>query len=168
MGTINDMITDSVSHNTVLNNGLAPATGASMLDVVSAETVGMSMHNAVNAQNNAQITTSASIARTCAHMLGMQSAVPGKPPKKNPPPFIPLSGAPAGTPTAPKTPTDPAALIAQAEALIHQADAAIKKQNPNATQEQTELTSMVSKLKALVNPHHADGDSTPSVSAKKH
>jgi len=67
--TVNDQITDSVSQSNAMVIGAAASEAMSLLDLVSAETLGMSMHNAVTAQQNAQMSTNASVTASCARML---------------------------------------------------------------------------------------------------
>ncbi|WP_163931647.1 RebB family R body protein [Paraferrimonas sp. SM1919] len=88
--TTNDVITDAVTQNMTLLTGTAAPQGMAMIDVVSAETLGMAMHNAISAQQNAQLTTNASITTTCAKMLGIQPPVPEPTPKAEVPPFMKL------------------------------------------------------------------------------
>ena len=91
---VNSQITDSVTQASTLLTGYAAPQGMALLDVVSAETIGMAMHNAISAQQNAQLTSNASITSTCAKMLAVEQALPTKKEKEDhPPPFMPLSGA---------------------------------------------------------------------------
>lgn len=46
-----------------------PPPSVAMLDPVMAETIGMTMHNAVSAQHNSQMLSSAAVTSTCARML---------------------------------------------------------------------------------------------------
>ena len=49
----------------------------SLLDTVMAETVGMAMHHAVTAQNNARMVTSAAVTATCARLINTPTAPAG-------------------------------------------------------------------------------------------
>lgn len=88
MSAVNTQISDSVSDSIATVLGNAPTQGFSLLDTVMAETVGMMMHNAVTAQQNAQMVGSAAVTATCAKMLQAQPASsPG--PSPSPPIFSP-------------------------------------------------------------------------------
>ncbi|MCG7534138.1 RebB family R body protein [Pseudoalteromonas sp. OOF1S-7] len=84
MSTINDQITDSVNQVNTLLMGSAPMQSMGMLNVTASETIGMSMFNAVSAQQNAQTSASAAAAASCAKML--QQSPP--PPTKKPTPEV--------------------------------------------------------------------------------
>jgi len=96
MSAINSQINDSVTTTLADVLGNAPAQAFGMLDTIMAETVGMMMHNAVSAQQNAQMVGNAAVTATCAKMLQVQTTVtsksPPKPPPFSPPPFSPPSG----------------------------------------------------------------------------
>ncbi|MEM7244841.1 MAG: RebB family R body protein [Acidobacteriota bacterium] len=85
-GTVNDQITDSVILAQVLSSGTAAAQSMGMLDAVMAETLGMAMHNAVNAQQNMQMVSSAAVTATCSHMLRGQPVIEVTPPMPIVPP----------------------------------------------------------------------------------
>ncbi len=68
-GTVNDQITDAVTQGIAAVLGHAPAESSAMLDAVMAETLGMSMHNAVTAQHNMQMVSAASVTATCARII---------------------------------------------------------------------------------------------------
>lgn len=73
----------------------------SIVNTVMAETVGMSMHNAVTAQHNAQLIGSAATSSTCARILASYApAKPGKPGPPGPPGPTGPKGA-AGLPGPP-------------------------------------------------------------------
>jgi len=85
---VNDQIVESVADVVTLNSGLAPFQSAAMLDVVMAETMGMSMYNAVSRQQSSSMVGSAAVTSACAKML--QTPFPILPP---PLPFVvPPSG----------------------------------------------------------------------------
>ncbi len=67
--TTNSQVTDSVTQSNTTVIGQAPASTQGLLDAVMAETIGMSMHNAVTAQQNSQMMGSAAVAATCARLL---------------------------------------------------------------------------------------------------
>ena len=93
MSAVNSQISDSVSDAVATILGNAPSQGFSLLDTVMAETVGMMMHNAVTAQQNAQMIGNAAVTATCAKMLQAQaSSSPG--PTPSPPIFSPPSSPP--------------------------------------------------------------------------
>jgi hypothetical protein len=72
-----------------LLKGTAASQSMAMLNNVMAETIGMSMHNAVTAQHNAQMLNSATTTSTCARILSVIAAkapLPPKPPTPGPVP----------------------------------------------------------------------------------
>ncbi len=69
MSTVNDQISDSVNQVNTLLTGSAPMQSMGMLNIAATETMGMSMYNAVTAQQNAQTSASAAAAASCAKML---------------------------------------------------------------------------------------------------
>lgn len=73
MSSVNDQITDSVSQINALLTGGAPSQSMGMLDVTSTETMGMSMFNAVTAQQNSQTAAGAALTASCAKMLRTES-----------------------------------------------------------------------------------------------
>jgi hypothetical protein len=75
---VNDQIVESVADVVTLNSGHAPAQSAAMLDVVMAETMGMSMYNAVSRQQSSSMVGSAAVTSACAKML--QTPFPILPP----------------------------------------------------------------------------------------
>jgi len=66
---VNGQIVESVADVVTLNSGHAPAQSAAMLDVVMAETMGMSMYNAVSRQQSSSMVGSAAVTSACAKML---------------------------------------------------------------------------------------------------
>lgn len=85
---VNDQIVESVADVVTLNSGLAPFQSAAMLDVVMAETMGMSMYNAVSRQQSSSMVGSAAVTSACAKML--QTPFPILPPPL--PIVVPPSG----------------------------------------------------------------------------
>ncbi|MCL1051843.1 RebB family R body protein [Shewanella abyssi] len=69
MSSVNDQVTDSVSQIHTLLTGGAPSQAMGMLDVTGTETIGMSMFNAVTAQQNSQTSAGAALNASCAKML---------------------------------------------------------------------------------------------------
>lgn len=80
MSTVNDQITDSITQLSALLTGGAAAQSMGMLDITGTETLGMSMFNAITAQQNAQTSASAAATASCAKMLNIElpKPVPGK------------------------------------------------------------------------------------------
>ena len=66
---VNDQIVESVADVVTLNIGQAPSQSSAMLDVVMAETIGMSMYNAVSRQQSSSTVSSAAVTAACAKML---------------------------------------------------------------------------------------------------
>jgi hypothetical protein len=93
-------MTDNDVYNSVagiqqLLKGAADSQSLALLNNVMAETIGMSMHNAVTAQHNAQMLGSATTTSTCARILSVMGV-------KAPPPPVP-----ATDPLTPVTPVTP-------------------------------------------------------------
>ena len=72
-----------------------------LVETTFAETLGLSMHNAVTTQQSAQMTTAASITNACARLL--QAPVPAAPAKKEKAP----EPEKAKVPEVPETPPEP-------------------------------------------------------------
>jgi hypothetical protein len=85
---VNDQIVESVADVVTLNCGEAPSQSAAMLDIVMAETMGMSMYNAVSRQQSSSMVGSAAVTSACAKML--QTPFPILPPPL--PYVVPPSG----------------------------------------------------------------------------
>lgn len=81
MSSVNDQVTDSVSQVNALLAGSSAGQSLGMLDVAGAETMGMSMFNAITAQQNSQTSSTASATATCARILQTQLPAPPKPTK---------------------------------------------------------------------------------------
>ena len=92
--TVNDQIVDSVSQLSTLMIGNSAPQSMGLLDITGAETLGMSMHNAVSTQHNSQISSSAAVTATCAKMLSSSAFIATSPKEGKatppPPPFMPL------------------------------------------------------------------------------
>ena len=96
-------MTDNDVYNSVagiqqLLKGAADSQSLALLNNVMAETIGMSMHNAVTAQHNAQMLGSATTTSTCARILSVMGVKAPPPPGPAPGPVTPV------TPLAPVTP----------------------------------------------------------------
>ena len=81
---VNDQIVESVADVVTLNIGEAPSQSSAMLDVVMAETIGMTMYNAVSRQQSSSTVGSAAVTAACAKML--QTPFPVIPPRPPIPP----------------------------------------------------------------------------------
>lgn len=144
-GSVNDVITDSVTSTSTLLTGYAAPQGMALLDVVSAETIGMAMHNAITAQQNAQLAANASVTTTCARMLSLEP-VPkeeASEPEKSPPPFMPLSTG------SDPNPGDPSAMLNMASTLADNAVEALKKQSNDDTAAQAAIQDLIDKLQKM-------------------
>ena len=140
--TVNSQITDSVSQANAMVVGAASSEAMSLLDLVSAETLGMSMHNAVTAQQNAQMSTNASITASCARMLQAQSPVPAPEPLPVPvvpPPFMPLD------PTEDNSAAD---LLQDAQKMIEAATKMMNAEETAVTDDKKELKKITALLEA--------------------
>jgi len=73
---MNDFIYTSVADLQKLLMGNSGSQSLAILNNVMAETIGISMHNAVTAQHNAQMLNSATTTSTCARILAMAGASP--------------------------------------------------------------------------------------------
>jgi hypothetical protein len=71
---------------------LSSAHTFSLLEAVMTETLGMSMHNAVRAQNSMQMVSGAAVVAACARMLQASPPPPPLPPPVPPPVVGPASG----------------------------------------------------------------------------
>ena len=56
--------------------GSQPSFASAMLSTVMADTLGMSMHNAINQQNNAQTLNTASTTSACSRILAAAAPIP--------------------------------------------------------------------------------------------
>ena len=160
-GTVNDQITDSVSMTGTLLTGYAAPQGMAMLDVAAAETFGISMQNAVFAQQNAQMTTNASITTTCARMLSMGDQGKPKPVKKpnTVPPFMPLS-------TNENTPVDAESLLKMAQSYTNNAASVINKQSQEKQADQQAIKDMITKLQGLISTQESGSDNSKGSGGK--
>ncbi len=62
--------TKNINELQQLINGSSQSNSTAILHAVMADTIGMSMHNAVNAQHNSQLLSAASTTAACARILG--------------------------------------------------------------------------------------------------
>lgn len=136
-GSVNGQITDAVTQINTLIIGNAPPQALGFVEIAGAEAISMFMYNAVSAQQNAQISSTAATTSVCAKILQAQLPQPAKPVspvKPVPPPFLPLD--PTFTATE---------LLSEANSL---AQAAIN----TATQNSTQLSpKMLAELQTLIN-----------------
>ncbi len=72
--SVNSQITDAITQSGAIAVGNAAAQSQAILNATMAETLGMTMHNAVTAQQNSQMISAASATSTCARLLNI---VPG-------------------------------------------------------------------------------------------
>jgi len=144
--TVNNQITDSVTqaNTTLLGNS---ASGAmSLLDIVNAETLGMSMHNAVSSQHNSQMSSAAAVTATCAKMLAVSPPSPKSIPEPEPdlpPPFMPLDPAGSGND---KTASE---LVREATAMAEKAIQMIGDSDEKTDKDVSVLQGLMSKIKTL-------------------
>lgn len=134
--SVNDQITDAVNQSNVIVEGNTPAHSQNLLDIISAESLGLFMQNAVAGQQHAQMTANASITSACAKMLGTQIPQPKQLDNSAaPPPFMPLDGS------ADKS-KDPTHLLSTAEKMTEYALKLIKDKgdkNDSATKALAQL-----------------------------
>ena len=74
-GTVNSQVTDAVAAINAIAAGQAPASAAAMLNLVSAQTIGLGMYNAIARQQADATIGAAAIAAACARMMG--TGLPG-------------------------------------------------------------------------------------------
>jgi hypothetical protein len=105
-GTMNTRIVDSVTTNATLLTGQAPSQAFGILDTVMAETLGMSMHNAVMRQQADGMVSAAATTAACAKMLQTPYTITLPPLPPIPPlgpqiePVIPPPASPSPAPMA--------------------------------------------------------------------
>ena len=92
-----DPMINSVADLQKLLRGITDSNSLAMLNNVMAETIGMSMHNAVTAQQNTQMLNSATTTSTCAKILSVMVGGP-PPPVPTSPPVSPPYSPPASPP----------------------------------------------------------------------
>jgi len=117
---INTQMTEAVTHGQITNIDEAPVQSFAILDVVMAETIGMGMHNAINAQHNMQMMASAAVTATCARMINGQVPDISAPQPAD-------SGTTTRPPVSPIAPTDPSTIIANAQQETEQAMSTLSK-----------------------------------------
>ncbi|WP_230674544.1 RebB family R body protein, partial [Burkholderia glumae] len=141
--TVNSQIIDANASIVTLATGQAPAQAFGMLDAVLLETLGIAMYNAVNRQQGSGMMSAAAVTTACAKMLSVPfDLAPPPPPAVEPPPGVePLPGPPA--------PTDPAAMVAAANAQAQAALATLQTQAQlaqlTATQAQQDMQNLSTK-----------------------
>ena len=139
--TVNSQITDSVVqvHSATASHG--PAETFAILDLVMTETVGMGMHNAVNAQQSMQMMASAAITATCARMINGQEPVAqaGKDPDGSSGPVVS---------TSPLSPEDPSTIIQAAQKEAQKAAGTLSRAALMAKQTVEEAKTALTQLGA--------------------
>src|SRR6185369_1535494 len=75
--TVNSQVIDAASAVATAVTGQGPASSASMLSLVAAETIGLGMYNAIARQQADATINSAAVASLCARMLGTSPAADG-------------------------------------------------------------------------------------------
>ncbi len=109
-GTMNTQVIDAATTTAALLTGQAPSQATGILDTVMAETLGMSMHNAVMRQQADGMVGAAAVTATCAKMLQAPPYLSPKkdlPPMPDPSPTIDQLIAPLPPPPAPPAPSPP-------------------------------------------------------------
>ncbi|MBI2512660.1 MAG: RebB family R body protein [Opitutae bacterium] len=77
--TVNDQITDAVRLAQMFTIDTAAAHSRSTLRVVSAQTLGLALHNAVAAQQRSQMQNEAATTAACAQLLALAPTPTPKP-----------------------------------------------------------------------------------------
>ena len=144
METANAQITDAITQMNTLIVGSAAPQSLGIVDVAGAEALSMFMHNAVSAQQNSQISSSAAITSVCAKILQSQIPKPAKPPAPAPhmpPPFLPLDPTPNAE-----------ILINEANVLAEAAIATAKNTQGNLSPEMMkDIQQLINYLQTFVN-----------------
>jgi len=161
--TVNSQTTDSVTQADTLMLGLSASHSMGIVNMVTAETLGMSMHNAVSAQQNSQMSASASVTASCVKML--QAAPPGPqvpaPAPITPPPFMPLD--PVGDEGA-------ADLVKEATEMAEKAISILENEADAGVAEKKGLETLISKLQAFTgatSTNNASKNKTSSTTKKR-
>ena len=103
--TVNDQILDSVQSVRQFTLNDAGSQTLAMLNAAMTESLGIGMFNAVVAQNNAQMMSSAATTSTCARLLSALPAPPPPSPAPTPSPAPAPSPAPTPSPSPAPAPT---------------------------------------------------------------
>lgn len=140
---VNRQITDSVSQVNALVLGESASESMNMIDIVTAETLGMSMHNAVTAQQNSQMSANASITASCAKML--QAQLPPEPPA----PAEPSSTIPPFMTLNPSQEKSAADFVADATKMAELAIAMMKSEQTAEVADESNLEKLIAKLKTF-------------------
>jgi hypothetical protein len=170
-GTVNDQVVDSVITNATLLTGQAPSHAFGILDTVMAETLGMSMHNAVLRQQSDSMVNSAATTATCAKMLQSPyipfplPATPSPSPSPPPPPPGPWADSLVPPQSPPPPPADsPVVAFAQANASsalslqrLRQRAAEAKSHADAAEGELTQAAEQLSREAAAFPPPPPEG-----------
>ncbi len=159
-GSVNDQMTDVVTQMNTLLLGNSGPQAMGLVDVAGAETLSMSMYNAVSSQQNSQVAASAAATATCAKMLQAQAQLPT--PKSSdkvetqpdlPPPFMPLEPDKSGTASE---------LIAQASVLADSAARILKKNKQEGSANSEELQKLIATLQSYVKSDNSSPEAAPS------
>jgi len=163
---VNDQIVESVADVVTLNSGHAPAQSAAMLDVVMAETIGMSMYNAISRQQSSSMVGSAAVTSACAKML--QTPFPILPP------LVPYVVPPSGLQPLPVPPgglTDAEAIaVAGVDAGAAIDVLAAEAQSSDVSSATTVLKSLAKQINAALaalNPPAPAPSPAPSPTASQ-
>lgn len=138
---VNDQTVDAVSQVSTMLIGNSAPQAMGLLDVTGAESMGMSMHNAVSSQHNSQISSAAAVTAACAKMLQINNDGPAQPPAPAtppPPPFMPLG---------PDNTVSAEAMLKQANTL---AEAAAKMIEDDQTQQKNSKSENAADLNKLI------------------
>jgi len=161
--TVNSQITDSVNQVDTLLLANSASGSMSILDIVTAETLGMSMHNAVSSQQNSQVSASAAVTASCAKMLAVSQLPEAEKESEKtdvPPPFMPLDGNTSSEQTAEQ-------LVKQATEMAELAIKKIEASDSQTDKDVSVLEGLMSKIKALTGSDESTGSDTSNQSAKK-
>jgi len=141
--SVNSQITDTVSQVNTTMLGTAASEAMGLIDMVTAETLGMSMHNAITAQQNSQMSTTASVTASCAKMLQAQiptPVTPSPPVPDVPPPFLPLD---------PPEHITAAELIKQATQLASMAKTMLEAEESTVKEDEQSFKTLSNEIKNI-------------------
>lgn len=144
---VNDQTVDAVSQVSTMLIGNSAPQAMGLLDVTGAESMGMSMHNAVSSQHNSQISSAAAVTAACAKMLQVNSEgtpAPEQEPKSTPPPFMPLGH---DNKVSADTMLKQANTLAEAAAKMIQ-DSQVQQKN-SQSESTADLNKLIATLQAL-------------------
>ncbi len=153
--TVNSQITDSVTQADTLLMGNSASQSMSLINLVTAETLGMSMHNAVNTQQNSQMSAAASVTASCAKILSTSPPVTVKEPEKPdvPPPFMPLD---ASSNSSDSDENKAADFVKQATQMAEKAITMMEADDKSSESDKKGLQSLIEKLKNFAPGNNND------------